>query len=105
MMMDSAIHNLYKVVTESNQPVYLFCGRPEKIKNLSENIGKVIDISGKRCIIAYPLQYLVNKGESYIGGFLYSIGVAKNVMVQQKMWEYKDGRLTSCNGGNSSTSD
>lgn len=85
--------NLWKIVSCPSSDFYVYAGKPKKIKNLAENIGKKIVIDGKTCILMYPLQYLVNKGQDYIGGFIYSLEVAKNGFLQQQKWEYRDGYI------------
>lgn len=84
---------LYRIVESPSEDVYVNCGKIKEIKSVNENVGKVIEINGKCCIITYPLQYLVNKGEKYVGKFIYSLEVAKNVMVVKEKWRFSEGKL------------
>ena len=95
IMNDLGLKGLYEIVDEPTTDMYLYCGKPPKVKSLEENIGKTLVINGKRCIITYPLQFLVNKGELYTRRFIYTIEVIKNAKIMEVSWLYKEGRIVT----------
>lgn len=94
MMQNLAVPRLlFKIVENPSQNIYLHCGKPPKMKKLEDNIGKPLEISGKTAIITYPLNFLLDKGESYQLRFYYSLEIIKNVLLEKTVWKYENGRI------------
>lgn len=92
---DLGIPKEYVKITDTpTKSLYLLCGKPNKIKNLEENIGKRLEIDNKSCIITYPVNFLIEKGEIYTKRFIYTLEIIKNAFLAMEKWKYKDGKIT-----------
>lgn len=92
-MLNLGLHNLYEIVSSATSPVFLHCGKPNKLKNYEEMIGKKLEINNKLCIIGYPLIYLFSKGESYERKIKHTIEVLKNELLALGEIKYRDGKI------------
>ncbi len=96
-MSDLGLDKCYQVVSEPTENIFLQCGMIKGLKKLDDNVGKIVEIGEKSCIITYPLHFLVSKGQGYLRKFTYTIEVIKNVLMEKQRIEYFEGKIRCCN--------